>query len=101
MLWQHHFRFQLVCAAQRCIEIVRLEPQKKPVAIRPVVRVSDRTVVMLDFEAVQLKDQKAIQDEALVMRSSVRALAAEQLLVPAAARLDVDHGDEGLRTHWR
>ena len=58
-----------------------------------------RHVVMLNLEAVQLKNQGAVGDEPLVLGSTMGALAAEQTLIPAAARLDVGYGDQWLGTH--
>ena len=54
---------------------------------------------MLLLPAVQLQDQPAAGDEAFVVRPAVVAPAAEQPLIPPAARLDVAHADQGLRTH--
>src|SRR5205823_2022156 len=64
-----------------------------------VLRVADRPVMMFDFKAVQLEDQHATGDQALIYRPAVGALTAEQTLIPSTARFDVGHGDEGLRTH--
>lgn len=41
-------------------EIVHLEPQQHPVAVRFVVAVADSPVMMFYFEAVQLKNKLAL-----------------------------------------
>jgi hypothetical protein len=47
---------------------------------------------------VQLQDQGVARNQALVFGAAVGAAAAEQILVPPAARLDIADGDEGLWT---
>ena len=59
--------------------------------------VGESIVVM--FEPMQLKDQHVLRDQPFVFRSAVTALAAQQSLIPAAARLDVTHGYKRLRAH--
>ena len=81
------------------VEVIELEPQEHTVAVRASVCVADGAVVMLDVPGVQLKDELAVDGQPLVLRAAVRALAAEQALIPAAARLDVLDGDQGLRAH--
>jgi hypothetical protein len=54
--------------------------------------------MMLDLPAVQLQDQGVARNQALVFGAAVGAAAAEQILVPPAARLDIADGDEGLWT---
>jgi hypothetical protein len=55
--------------------------------------------MVFDLKAVQLEDQRAIRDQSLVFRAAVRALTAEEALIPPAARFDVGHGDQGLGMH--
>jgi hypothetical protein len=56
-------------------------------------------MVMVDLEAVELKDELAVPDQTLVLPSAVRAVTTQEPLVPSAARLDVGHRNEGLWTH--
>src|SRR5271168_2217036 len=56
-------------------------------------------MVMFDIESMQLKDQNFLEDQSLVFRTSMRALAPEQLLIPPAARLDVAHCNQWLWPH--
>ena len=56
---------------------------------RAQVRVADRAVVVVGALVVELQHQLAVGEEPLVRRSAVVAGEAEQLLVPAAGRLDV------------
>jgi hypothetical protein len=51
------------------------------------------------FEAVQLKDKLAIEDQLLIFGATVTALAAEQTLIPSATCFHIGYGDERLRTH--
>jgi hypothetical protein len=48
---------------------------------------------------VELEDERAVRDETFVLGSAVSALAAEERLVPAAARFDVAYRDEWLWSH--
>src|SRR5690606_38028517 len=80
-------------------ELVRFEPEQRAVAVGPVMLVGDGAVVVLDIDAVQLEEQAAVAHEPLVLAPAVRALAAQEPLVPAAARLDVSHRDQGLGSH--
>jgi hypothetical protein len=56
-------------------------------------------VVVFDLKAVQLEDQRTIRDQSLIFRATVRALTAEEALVPLATRFDIGHRDEGLGAH--
>jgi hypothetical protein len=47
---------------------------------------------------MQLQDQGVARNQALVFGAAVGAAAAEQILVPPAARLDVADSDKGLWT---
>lgn len=82
------------------IKVVDLKPQQNTIALRLVVRIADRSVVVIDLDAVQPQDQPVIRDQSLIFRAAVRALAPEQTLVPAATRFDIRHCDEGLGTHF-
>jgi hypothetical protein len=82
------------------VKVVDLKPQQNTIAIRLVVRIADRSVVVIDLNAVQLQDQPVIRHQSLIFRAAVRALAPEQTLVPAAARFDIGHCNEGLGTHF-
>src|SRR5262245_1867749 len=90
---------QLGGASDRRVNVVDLEPQEHAVAVGPVIRVADRPVVVCDLEAVQLEDQHAVRDQALVLAAAVRALTAEEALVPPTAHFDIGHRDKGLGTH--
>ncbi len=56
-------------------------------------------VVVLDAEVVKLEDEGAVVGEAFVLVAAVGALAAEELLIPAAAAGDVGDGEERLGAH--
>ncbi len=57
MLGHHDFNIHFVGAPQGRLEVVNFEPQQYAVPIRPVVAICDRTVMMFNLKAVQLKDQ--------------------------------------------
>lgn len=81
------------------VKVVDLEPEQHAVPIWPVLGIADPAMMMLDREAVQLKYELSIRDQLFVRRTAVVATAAEESLIPPAARLDVGHGDQRLRTH--
>jgi hypothetical protein len=82
------------------IEVVDLEPQEHAVPVGPVLGIADRAVVVIDLEPVELEDERAIRrDQPLVVGAAVRAPASEETPAPAAARLDVTYGNQGLGTH--
>lgn len=86
-------------ARHRRVEIINLKPQEHAVPVRLESWVADWAMMMLDMPIVQLEDQLPARDQSLIIWSAVRALAAEQLLIPATARLDVAHANEWLRMH--
>ena len=75
------------------------KPQEHAVAIGRVIRITDRPVAVFDLKTVQLEDQRTIRDPTPIFRIAARALTAEETLVPPAARFDIGHRDERLRTH--
>jgi hypothetical protein len=50
------FRFQFCNPADSGIEIVNLKPEQHSVAIRPVIRITNMPMMMLNFESVKLED---------------------------------------------
>jgi hypothetical protein len=99
MFGQHDFDTHLSGALHHIIEVVHFEPEQDTVAIWPVVGVGDRTVMVCDFEAVQLEDQVAVGYELFVFIASMIAATAQQALIPEAAPWHVGNGDEWLRPH--
>ena len=59
--------------------------------------VADATVVVLGLAVVELEHEDAAGEQPFVVGTAVVALEAEEVLVPAAGRLDVAHRDHGLR----
>ena len=98
MARHQHVRLHPLRAGDRGIDVVDLEPEQHAVAVRLDGRIADRAVMMLDPPSVQLQDQGVARNQALVFGAAVGAAAAEQILVPPAARFDVADGDEGLWT---
>jgi hypothetical protein len=80
------------------LEVLHLEPQQYTVAVRPVVAVSDGTMMMLGFKAVQLQDELAVLNELLIFTAAMSPATAQQSAIPSAAGFDVGDADERLRT---
>lgn len=91
--------FQFGKTRHRGIEVVDFKPEQNAVSIGLVVAIADGAVVMFDLEMMQLEDQLAIADQPLIVRAAVVALAAQEVLIPAAAGLDISDGDHRLRAH--
>jgi hypothetical protein len=81
------------------VEVVNLEPDENPVTIGFVLGITDRAVVMRHLEPVQLKYELVIHHQSLVLRPAVRALTAQEVLVPPAAGFDVADRDQWLGAH--
>ena len=81
------------------VEVVGFEPQQDAVAVRFGARIADPAMVVVDAPVVKLENQRAVPHQPLIFGTAVRALAAEEALVPAATRLDVSHRDQWLGTH--
>jgi hypothetical protein len=58
-------------------------------------------VVVLDGKVVQLQHEPSVANQALVLLSTVAALTAEQVLVPAAAPWYISDRDQWLGTRRR
>jgi hypothetical protein len=82
------------------VEVFNFEPQQYSMAPRPDVGLAQRTVVVLDFPAMQLKDEPPVAvDEPFIVGSTVVALRPEEMLKPFARGLDVVDGKEWLWAH--
>ena len=86
-------------ALHHTIEVVDLEPEQYSVPIRLVIPIPDPAVMVLYLEVVELKNKLAVNDQLLIRRAAMIALAAEQALIPATACFHIGHGDQRLRTH--
>ena len=95
----HNLDLHFTGALQGCVKIINLKPEQHAVSIWFVVSIADGTVIVLHFEAVQLKNKLALGDQLFVCGASMIAAAAEQTLVPAAACFYIRDGDKGLGTH--
>jgi hypothetical protein len=96
MAWHDDFSFQLGDTGDSSIEVVDLKPKQHAISVRLVLRVTNPSVVVFDLKTVQLKDQRIIQDQSLIFRAAMRTVTAKEMLIPAAARRDIAHADEGL-----
>ena len=81
------------------IEVVYLKPQQYAVAVWLVVRIANGAVIVIRFKGVQLKNKFAILNQPLINGTSVIASAAQQALVPAAARFHIGDRNQRVSTH--
>jgi hypothetical protein len=44
------------------VKVVNLEPQQHAVSVWLIITIADRTVMVIHFEAVQLKDKLSLED---------------------------------------
>ena len=91
-----HVSLQLPGTANCRIEVVEFKPEENTISIRAKIGIPERTVVMLDMPVVQLKDQSSVRNQSFIVRPAVPALATQEMLVTATARLDVMHTNQGL-----
>jgi len=95
----YYVRLEFLRSRDRCVKIFQLKPKQHAIPIGPKVRISEWTVMMLDIPLMQLEDQNTIPFKTFVVGPPMAALAAEQPLIPATARLDVVHTNEWLEMH--
>lgn len=95
----HNLGAEAHCPLFSGVEVIDLEPQQHPIAIRPVITIGDRSMVMILFEAMQLHDDPLAINKPLVLRPAVTARASKECLIPATTRFHIGYDDEGLRTH--
>jgi len=81
------------------VKVVHFEPQQYTVSVWLIIAIADATVMVFYFEAVQLKDKLAIEDQLLIFGSPMTAPATQQTLIPSATRFHIGYGDERLRMH--
>jgi hypothetical protein len=97
---QDNLRAEFLGTNHGGIEVLHFEPQQHTIPMNQF-RIPYWPVMMLNLPAVQLHEQLAIRHQLLVMASAVAAFASQKTLVPATARFDISHTDEGLWTHTR
>jgi hypothetical protein len=93
------FHAHFGAALHDLVEIVHLKPQQYTISVWLIFTIADRTVMVFYLEAVQLKDNPAIKEQLLVLRTPMATPAAQQTLIPSAACFYIGYGDERLRTH--
>ncbi len=99
MTRQDDLSLQVLSAGQSCVEVVEFKPQEHAISVGRDVWISDATVMMLHIPSVQLKNQPAVRDEPLILPAAMRTLAAQETLIPATARLNIAHTNQGLWNH--
>ncbi len=99
MFRNHHIGTHLGRTPHGRIKIVNLKPEQHPVPVRFVITVADGTVMMLYLEAVQLKNEFAIEHQLFIRAAPMITPAAEQSLVPLAASFHIGDSDQRLRPH--
>ena len=75
------------------VEVVYFEPQQNTVSVRLVLTIADQAMIVFHLKAVQLKDKAAVRNQALVFSTAVVAPAAEQTLIPPAARFHISYSN--------
>ena len=56
-----HFGVHRGCSNERIVKVVDFEPEQDAIAVRLVIRVADREVMMLDLKVVQLHHEHAVE----------------------------------------
>ena len=97
MARQNNLGFKFGDTDERGIEVVDFKPQKYAIAIRLVLGIADRPVVMLDLKPVQLQNQDSLKNQPFIFLPAVVALTAKKSLIPPAAGFDISYGNQGLR----
>jgi len=87
---------QLFGTCNSGVEIVEFKPQEHTISIWLEVWISDATMMVLHIPSVQLKNQSAVRNEALIVRTPVSTLTAKETLIPATARFNVPHANKRL-----
>jgi hypothetical protein len=95
----NHLDLHFFGAVNGRIKIVKLKPQEHAVSVRLEVLITNRAVMMSHIPSMQLKHQSPIRDKTLVLGTTVRALTAEQTLIPATACFDIVHANQRLWAH--
>jgi hypothetical protein len=98
MAWPNDLRPQVRSARNGRVEVADFKPEEHAISMGEVW-VADGAVMMLDIPTVQLKNQPAVRNKSLILGAAMIALAAEESLIPATARLDVAHANQGLWIH--
>ena len=88
MTWQDDFGVQFLGPSNGRIEVGDFKPEEDAVS-RWELWIADAPMIMLDVPVVQLKNERAIRYETLIMWAAVITLTAEQALIPATARFNV------------
>jgi len=83
------------------VKVIYFKPEQHAVSVWFVIAVANGTVIVLNVEAMQLKDKVAIGDQPLILAAAMIAPAAQQSLIPPATCFHVGYGHERLRTHCR
>jgi len=99
MAGQDDFHAHFGAALHDRVKVVDFKPEQDTVSVWLVITIADRTMMVLYFEAVQLKGKLAVGDQPLIFGATVIAPAAQQTLIPPAACFHIGYGDERLRTH--
>lgn len=90
---QEGFRAERFGPRDGRVNVIEFESEEHAVPRRLVIRIADPPVVMLLLPAVQLQDELSRHHQPLIVRPVMRALAAQQPLIPQAARLNIADAD--------
>ena len=98
MAWQDNLRLQFLSVHQSCVKVGNFKPQEHTVS-RCDVGIANATMMMFHFPAVQLKNQPPLRNEPLVIGAAVVTPTAQEPLIPATARFNITHANQGLGCH--
>src|SRR5579863_1953989 len=83
------------------VEVVDFEPKKHAISVGLLILVADGSVMVLHLPPMQLQNQAPLHGQPFILGAAVGALATEEPLIPATARLDITYTDKGLCMHGK
>ena len=98
MARQDNLSLQFLSAGQGRVEVADFKPQEHTISRRDA-GIANATVMMLLFPAMQLKHHPSLRNEPLIVWAAVVTPTAQEPLIPATARLNIAHADQGLWVH--
>ena len=93
MAGTHDFDTHFAGALHYGVEVLHLEPEQHTIAIGPISAIADRAMMMLNFKAVQLQDERATLHQLLILPAPMSPAAAQQALIPLTAGFDIRDTD--------
>ncbi len=95
----HDLDLHFDSALHHRVEVIHFEPEQHTIAVGSVGTIANAAVVMFDFKAVQLQNERSILYQLLILPAPVGTSATQQALIPPAAGFDIRDTNERLRAH--